>query len=80
MVQLKLRLATMTEQSIAAITNELQHFDPAVRIIAQDPEACEITFELYVPRDEDYQALGDKCEAWTNEADPSVLVYTVVRG
>lgn len=80
MVQLKLRLATLTPQSIATITSQLQHFDPNVKLNAQDSSERELTFELHVPRDEEYQALGEKCRAWTTEDDPAILLYTMVRG
>lgn len=79
MVWLKVRLATMTEASIAAITKELQHFDSHVKPTAEDPSECLVTFELHVPNDDEYQALAKKCRAWTTEADPAVLVYTMVQ-
>jgi hypothetical protein len=81
MVQLKLKLATKTEDSIKSITEQLHQFSKQVTVAAHNSETNEITFDFDVASDDTYEALGDQCQAWTTEpAHPTVLAYTMVRG
>jgi hypothetical protein len=65
MVQLKLRLATTTEDSIKSIKDQLQQFSSdQITLSSHNTETEEIIFHFDIANDEAYQALGDKCQAW----------------
>lgn len=80
MVQLELRLATTTEDSIKSIKDRLQQFssDP-ITLSSHNTETDEIVFDFGVANDEMYQALGEQCRAWTDEPNPKVIVYALTR-
>lgn len=81
MVQLKFKLATTTKDSIKAIKEQLQRFSSDnIALSLHNTETDELTFNFNVANDEAYQALGDQCQAWVNEPNPSAIVYTMVRG
>ena len=81
MVQLKLRLATTTEDSIKSIKEQLQRFsNDRITLSSHNTETDEIVLDFDVANDEVYQALGDQCQAWVTEPNPGFIVYTLVRG
>jgi hypothetical protein len=80
MVQLRLTLATTTKDSIESITQQLQQFSEQTAVPEHNSETDEITFEFDVASDDVYQALRDQCQAWITETNPTVIVYTMVRG
>lgn len=81
MVQLKLRLATKTEDSIKWITEQLERFSTdQITLSSHNTETDEIIFDFGVANDEVYQALGDQCQAWIDEPNPSVIVYAMTQG
>ena len=80
MVQLKLRLTTTTEDSIKSFKEQLQKFSDQITVSTHDTEADEIIFDFDVASDEQYQALGEQCQAWVAETHPKVIAYTMVRG
>lgn len=81
MVQLKLKLATTAEDSIKSIKELLQQFSSdQITPSSHNTETDEIIFDFDVANDEAYQALGDQCQAWVDESNSDVAVYTMVRG
>jgi hypothetical protein len=81
MVQLKLRLATTTEDSINSIKDQLQQFSSEqITLSSHNTETDEIIFHFDIANDELYQALGDQCQAWVTEPNPSIIVYSLIRG
>ena len=81
MVQLKLRFATKTEGSIKSITEQLDRFSTDhITLSSHNTETDEIIFDFDVANDEVYQALGDQCQAWVDEHNPSVIVYAMTQG
>ena len=81
MVQLKLRLATATEDSITSIKEQLQQFSSdQTTLSSHNKETGEIVFDFDIANDEVYQALGNQCQAWVAEPTPSVITYALIRG
>jgi hypothetical protein len=80
MVQLQLRLATTAEDSIKTITEQLKSFSENTLDPIHVSETDEVTFDFEVASDDVYQALGNQCQAWTAETNPTVIAYTMVRG
>jgi len=85
-MQLKLGLKAMTEDSIAIKSQQLREFssDRKVTIIETDAEFGDpgvtfVTFEFGIAGDEMYQAVGDRCVAWLDEADSGVVGYSMIR-
>jgi hypothetical protein len=75
MVQLKLRLATTTTDSIKSIKQQLQQFSSDhITLSPHITKTDEIIFDFDVTNDEAYQALGDQWQAWIDEPSPSVIV------
>jgi hypothetical protein len=80
MVQLKLRLAKTTENSIKWITEQLQQFSSdQITHSSHNTETNEIIFGFDVAHDDVYQALEDQCQAWVDEPNISVTVYAMIR-
>jgi hypothetical protein len=75
-----LTLATATEDSITSIKEQLQQFSDQITVSTHATEADEIIFDFDVESDEQYQALGEQCQAWVAETNPKVIAYTMVRG
>jgi len=81
MVQLKLTLATKTEDFIKWITEQLERFSTdQITLSSHNTETDEIIFDFDVANDEVYQALGDQCQVWVDEPNPSVIVYAMIQG
>ena len=85
-MQLKLGLKAMTEDSIDAKSRQLRGFssDREITIIETDPEGGDpgvtfVTFEFEIVGDEVYQAVGEQCVAWLDDADSGVVGYSMIR-
>jgi hypothetical protein len=80
MVQLKLRLATTTEDSIESIKEQLQQFsNDQITLSSHNTEPSEVIFHFRIANDDVYQALRDQCQAWVTEPNPSIIVYSLIR-
>jgi hypothetical protein len=86
-MQLKLGLKPPTQASIDAKSQQLREFssDQKITIIETDPDGGDpgvifVTFEFDIAGDEVYQAVGEQCVAWLDEADSGVVVYSAIRG
>jgi hypothetical protein len=44
-----------------------------------DPGVTFVTFEFDIAGDEVYQAVGEQCVVWLDEADSGVVVYCMIR-
>jgi hypothetical protein len=70
-----------TKDSIESIKAQLQQFsNDQITLSLHNTETDDISFNFDVANDEACQALGDRCQAWVTEPNPSVIVYTMVRG
>jgi hypothetical protein len=85
-MQLKLGLKAMTEDSIDAKSQQLRAFssDQKITIIEMDPEGGDpgvtfVTFEFDIAGDEVYQAVGEQCVAWLDDAEPGIVGYSMIR-
>lgn len=76
-----MRLVKTTEDSIKWITEQLQQSgSDQITLSSHNIETDEVIFDFVVANDKVYQALGNQCQAWVDEPDPSIIVYAMVRG